>query len=57
MVIHHEEFTAFVKFGPRDIPPHSDISRRMLRELAEFDDSDVAVPKAAAPAALASSIL
>ncbi len=53
MVIHHEEFTAFVKFGPRDIPPHPDISRRVLRRLRKFDDPDVPVPNA--PAACAAS--
>jgi hypothetical protein len=58
MTIHDEELTAFVKFGPRDIPPHPDISRRMLRRLAEVDESEVPVLKtAAARAAPASSVV
>jgi len=51
MLIHHKEFTAFVKFGPRDIPPHPDISHRVLRRLRKFDDSDA--PVLIAPAARA----
>lgn len=45
MTIHREESAAFVKFGSRDIPPHPDISRRMLRRLAQVDDSDMPAPK------------
>jgi hypothetical protein len=48
MTIHREEFAAFVKFGSRDIPPHPDISRRMLRRLAQVDDSDMPAPKTVA---------
>jgi hypothetical protein len=44
MPIHHEEFTAFVKLGPQDIPAHPDISRRVLQRLRKFDDSEAPVP-------------
>jgi hypothetical protein len=49
------EFAAFVKFGLRDIPPHPDISRRMLRRLAQVDDSDMPAPKTVASRAAPAS--
>jgi hypothetical protein len=55
MTIHREEFAAFVEFGSRDIPPHPDISRRMLRRLAQVDDSDMPAPKTVTSLAAASN--
>ncbi len=41
MAIDNEEFAAFIKFSTRDIPPHPDIGRRILRRISEIERSDI----------------
>lgn len=41
MAIDNEEFAAFIKFGTRDIPPHPNIGRRILRQICEVEASNI----------------
>jgi len=58
MAYNDENFKAFSDFDTDDIPPHADISRRMLERLRDIEDATTHGPVTpAARAALASSVI